>query len=43
MTKKCSKCCFESNSKKLSKYILDALLNSGFNKLVYYNNRDPTP
>jgi hypothetical protein len=40
MNKKCSKCCFESNSKKLSKYILNALLNSGFNKLVYYNNRD---
>ena len=31
---------FKSNSLKLSKYMLNGLLNSGFNNLVYYNNRD---
>ena len=35
-----SKHSFKSNSLKLSKYMLNGLLNSGFNNLVYYNNRN---
>ena len=31
---------FKCNSLKLSKYMLHALQNSGFNNLVYYNNRN---